>query len=216
METASAKSPFSYRNTAIIIGVSVVVIFLIVRIVRAAQKAKEYNAIGSDQSARLAFLIRQACNPWGTFFGISTIDIDDTDKNELFALASQIKDLNAVRASYKKQFAEELLDRLAAELSREDLERWLSLAGNTGTGTTTPIANKSVVYAKQTAQLLDASDSRKIVKTLNTGELAGVYLRQFGVRHSNGQTYTYLEVEYTVLYVFKSKAWIRKDFVKIA
>lgn len=216
METTSAKSPFSYRNTAIIIGVSVVVVFLIVRIVRAAQKAKEYGAIGTEQSARLAFLIRQACNPWGTFGGISAIDFDGTDTNELFALAAQIKDLNAVRASYKKQFAEELLDRLAAELTREDLERWLQLAGNTGNAPTTPTPNKSVVYAKQTAQLLDASDSRKVVKTLNTGDLAGVFLRQFGVKHSNGQTYTYYEIEYTVYYVFKSKGWIRKDFVKIA
>lgn len=211
----SAKSPFSYRNTAIILGVVVVVVFLIVRVVRSVQKANEYNNVANEPSARLAFLVRQACNPWGAVWGINAIDIDGTDETELFALATQIKDLNAVRTSYKKQFAEELLDRLAAELSRENLERWLALAGNS-TAIPVPVPNKSLVYAKQTAPMLDASDSRKTVKTLQNGELAGVYLREFGVRHSNGKTYQYVEVSYTAYYFLTYKAWIRKDFVKIA
>ncbi|AYQ31975.1 hypothetical protein [Runella sp. SP2] len=216
METTSAKSPLSnYKNTAIIVGVVVVVAFLIVRIVRAVQKANEYNNVANDPAARLAFLIRQACNPWGSIGGISAIDIDGTDETELFALATQVKDLNAVRTSYKKQFSEELLDRLAAELSRESLDRWLNLAGGSN-ATPAPIANKSLVYAKQAAPMYDATDSTKVVKTLQNGELAGTYVRQLGVRHSNGQTYQYIEVTYTDWWVLTFKAWIRKDFVKIA
>ncbi|MFN8349422.1 MAG: hypothetical protein U0X91_30755 [Spirosomataceae bacterium] len=215
METTSAKSPLSsYRNTAIIMGVVVVVVFLIVRIIRAVQKANEYNNVANDPAARIAFLIRQACNPWGSIGGISAIDIDGTDETELFALATQIKDLNAVRTSYKKQFAEELLDRLAAEMSRESLDRFLLLAGNPN-ATATPVANKSLAYAKQTAPMYDASNSTKVVKTLQNGDLAGTYLREFDVKHTNGQTYRYIEVDYPVYVVFKAKGWIRKDFVKI-
>lgn len=214
METTSAKSPISYRNTAIVLGVSVVVIFLIVRVVRVIQKTNEYNNIANDPNARIAFLIHQACNPWGSIFGISAIDADGTDRGELFALATQIKDLNGVRTSYKKQFGEELLDRLAAELDREDVERWLALASPNAT--ITPVPNKSLVYAKQSAPMYDADDSRKVLKTLQSGELAGTYIRAFGVRHSTGQTYQYVEVKYTTYLFFSSKAWIRKDFVKIA
>jgi hypothetical protein len=214
MET-SAKSPISsYKNTAVILGVVVVVVFLIVRIVRAVQKANEYNNLANDPNSLLALKIRQACNPSGITgpFGVG-IEIDGTNTEDLFALATQIKDLNAVRTSYKRLYSEELLERIAAELNNTDTQRWISLASGVAV---TPIANKSLVYAKQTANLYDASDSTKVVKTLQSGDLAGTYIRQFGVRHSNGQTYQYVEVEYTAYIVLKFKGWIRKDFITIA
>lgn len=214
METTSAKSPISYRNTAIVLGVSVVVIFLIVRVVRVIQKNNEYNNIANDPNARIAFLIHQACNPWGSIFGISAIDADGTDREELFALATQIKDLNGVRTSYKKQFGEELLDRLAAELDREDVERWLALASPNAT--ITPVPNKSLVYAKQSAPMYDADDSRKIVKTYQVGDKIGIYESERNIRHSNGQTYRYIQVIWDKGWFWDSKGLVRKDFVKIA
>lgn len=214
METTSAKSPISYRNTAIVLGVSVVVIFLIVRVVRVIQKTNEYNNIANDPNARIAFLIHQACNPWGSIFGISAIDADGTDREELFALATQIKDLNGIRTSYKKQFGEELLDRLAAELDREDVERWLALASPNAT--ITPVPNKSLVYAKQSAPMYDADDSRKTVKTYQVGDKIGIYESERNIRHSNGQTYRYIQVIWDKGWFWDSKGLVRKDFVKIA
>lgn len=215
MKTTNAKSPFSYRNTAIILGVVVVTVFLLLRIIHAIQKAKEYDKVSNDANARLAFLIRQACNPWGSIAGLSTIDIDGTDDEELFALAAQIKDLNAVRSSYKKQFAEELLDRLSAELDRQDLDRWLNLAGNTAT-VAKPIPNKSLVFAKQAVTMYDADDSRKVVKTYQSGDKIGIYETELTIRHSNGSTYTYVRVIWDKGWIWDSKGLVRKDFVKIA
>lgn len=219
MEVTSAKSPFSdYKNTAIIIGLVVIVVFLITRITRAVQKSKEYDNLANDANAQIAFQLHAAFNPWGSpIFGISAIDWDGTDEGAAFALAAQIKDLNAVRASYKRLYNEELLERVATEFQNDQpsLERWMALAGNSTT-LTSPVAGKSLVYAKQTAPMYDAENSAKVVKTLKTGELAGTYVRQFARKHSNGQAYQYIEVTYTDWWVLTFKAWIRKDFIKIA
>lgn len=215
METASAKSPYSrYRNTAIIIGVVVVVVFLIVRVVRAIQKAKEYSNVSADPNARFAYLIRQACNPWGAIAGISAIDIDGTDEEELFALATQIKDLNAVRTSYKKLYNEELLDRLAAELDQADVQRWLNLAGNPNTPVK-PISGKSLVFATQTVTMYDAEDSRKVVKNYQSGDKIGTYEKELAIT-SKGVKYIYVQVIWDKGFFRDAKGLVRKDFVKFA
>lgn len=217
METTSAKSPFSsYRNTAIIIGVVVVVVFLIVRVVRAIQKANEYNNLANDPNAQIAFELHAAFNPWGDILGVNVIAVDGTDEEAAFALATKIKDLNAVRASYKRLYNEELLERVATEFQndRPSLERWLALAGNPNTPIT-PIPNKSLVYAKQTVTMYDADDSRKVVKTYQSGDKIGTYEKELAIT-SKGVKYIYVQVIWDKGWFWDSKGLVRKDFVKFA
>ncbi len=204
------------RRQVYIFAAVLVLVLLLSMAIRKWQQQQAYDQIGNDADAQLAYKIRQACNPAGSFLGANLIDIDGTDEEALFAAAAQVQNLNKVRTAYRKLYNEELLDRLAAELEQQDVTRWLALAGGTGAPPPTPIVGKSLVYARTTAIMYDASDSRKVVKTLIQGEQAGTYQGERNIKHTNGQTYRYVEVSYTAYLFLTFRAFVRKDFVKIA
>lgn len=215
MQTSYSSFGFSRKQIITFFAVVVMVYFLSVAVKR-FQKQVAYDAIAGNEPARLAFLVRQACNPGGSILGISAIDIDGTDTETLFSIATQIKDLNAVRDSYQKQFSEELYDRLSAELSRDDLERWLNLAGNPNTPIQ-PVMGKSLVYATNTATVYDYDDSRVVLKTLKAGELAGTYEGYRDLKAANATNYTrYAIVSFPKYLFLTAKGYIKYDLVKFA
>lgn len=215
MQTSYSFLNFSRKEVLIFVFV-VVMVYLLSRGIKQFQKQLAYDAISGDEPARLAFLIRQACNPAGTILGISAIDFDGTDTETLLSLATQIKDLNAVRDAYRKQFSEELYDRLAAELTREDLDRWLNLAGNPNTPVQ-PIVGKSLVYAVSGTSVFDYDDSRVVAKNVKAGELVGTYEGYRDLKASNSTTYTrYAIVSFSKYLFFTAKGYVNMSLVKFA
>lgn len=215
MKTSYSSLQVSRKEVIIFVAV-ILMVYLISRAVKQFQKQVAYDAIAGNEPARLAFLVRQACNPGGSILGVSTIDIDGTDTDTLFSIATQIKDLNAVRDSYRKQFSEELYDRLSAELRRDDLDRWLNLAGNPNTPIQ-PVTGKTLVYAAANATIFDYDDSRVTVKTLKAGELAGTYEGYRDLKAANATNYTRYAIVSFPKYVFlTAKGYIKYDLVKFA
>ncbi len=206
------------RRQVYIFAAVLVLVLLLSNAIRKWQQQQAYEKVADDPDAQLAFQIRQACNPGGTLsaLGWNLIDVDGTDEEALFSIASQIKNLNRVRTFYKDLYKEELLDRLGAELSQDDVKRWFALANNSGTGgpPPKPISGKSLVYAKTTVTMYDASDSRKVVKTYSAGAKLGIYEKEVAIT-SKGVKRIYVQVIYDKGWIWDSKGLVRKDLVKI-
>lgn len=215
-----ANNSFSISRREILIFVFVVVmVYLLSRAIKEFQRQKAYDAIAGDANAQLAFLIRQACNPQGSLLGISLIDVDGTNEDKLFALAVQIKDLNAVRSAYQKQFDEELLDRLRDEL-QGDFEKWMALINsNAGGANPVPVDPKKPRYvqAATIAKVLNYDDSRKVEKTYQAGQTIGRYLSERDFKHSDGKTYRYIVTTYKYGWfdLFEAKGYVLKSNVRI-
>lgn len=216
-----ANNSFSISRREILIFVFVVVmVYLLSRAIKEFQRQKAYDAIAGDANAQLAFLIRQACNPQGSLLGISLIDVDGTNEDKLFALAVQIKDLNAVRSAYQKQFGEELLDRLNEELNGEELEKWLALVNsNAGGANPIPVDPKKPRYvqAATTVNVLNYNDSRKVERSYKAGQTIGRYLSERDFKHSDGKTYRYVVTTYKYGWfdLFEAKGYVLKTNVRI-
>jgi hypothetical protein len=210
---------FAFSRRDVIVFVSVVVmVYLLSLAIRKFQKQVAYDQIGTDPAAQIAFLIRQACNPAGSILGIPAIDGDGTDEEALFALAVQIKDLNAVRDAYRKQFAEELLDRLSAELGQDDLNKWLALISGGGVNPTPVNPNQPrYVQAITAVNVLDYDNSTKVVASFKNGQTIGKYLSERDITNTKGVKTRYVVVEYSYGWfnLLTGKGYVPKLQIKI-
>ncbi|WP_428658956.1 hypothetical protein [Runella sp.] len=216
---ASNNSLSLTRRDVLIFAFVVIMVYMLSRAIRLYQRQKAYDAIAGDANAQIAFLIRQACNPKGALLGFPLIDVDGTDEEKLFALAVQIKDLNAVRNAYQKQFGEELLDRLRDEL-QGDFEKWMSLVNSNGGGTN-PIPvdpdKPRYVQAATNVNVLNYNDSSKVERSYTAGQTVGRYLSERDFKHSDGKMYRYVVVTYKYGWfdLFEAKGYVLKSAIRI-
>lgn len=174
----------SKNRKVITIFLVLLLVYLIRKEIRKTLQANEYNALSTSLNAQLAYQIRQACNPYGSAFGISLIDADGTEEEKLFVVASQITDWVGVQDSYFRLYNEKLVPRLENEL-QGDFQKFVDTipkAGSTtqpGTNTGTPPTNYLgyLVVSLAAMNLYYKDAPAKIAKTVqggkNIGEWAG-------------------------------------------
>ncbi|TND08262.1 MAG: Uncharacterized protein FD123_2404 [Bacteroidetes bacterium] len=90
---------------------------------RASRSDKD---ITTNPGVGQAQLLRIAMNPSGVAL---LFDNDGTNKDAIFKVASQIKDLDAVVEAYKDRYSGSLLKHLEVELGPADYARFLALSG---------------------------------------------------------------------------------------
>jgi hypothetical protein len=177
----------SQNRKLITIVLVLVLVFLIRKEIRKQVQANEYDALANSLNAQLAFQIRQACNPGGSVLGYSLIDVDGSEEQKLFVVASQISDWTGVQDSYFRLYGESLVKRLENELGT-DFQKFIETipkAGSTtqpGTNPGTPPTNYLgyVVVSLASMNLYYKDSPTKIAKTVaggkNLGEWAGEQL----------------------------------------
>jgi hypothetical protein len=170
---------------------------------------------GTDNPAQMALLLRNAVNPGGKILGVNVVDFDGTDTEELFRLAPLIKDYPQVASSYELQFLEPLVERLRAEMSNDDLQRFLSLIG-TGTGgaPTKPGVKYSKVFARIETPLLDYADPKKILNKVRAGTEIGAYVGEKMFATVSGNM-LFVHYENRVFGFAYGRGWVQKSNVTL-
>ncbi len=141
-----------------------VVVYLIRRELRKQVQNKEYDSLGTNEHAQLAYRIRQACNPWGEFGGVSAIDFDGTEEQDLYIIATEVRNWQAVQDSYFNLYGERLINRLENELG-DSFVQFLNLipkSGTTPAGQTAANYYGYKVYGKVQINLLDISTLKPV------------------------------------------------------
>lgn len=207
LKSLGNKAKEATKNRKVITwALVVVVIYIIRRELRKQIQEKAYDSLGSDANAQLAYRIRQACNPWGEFGGMSAIDIDGTDEQSLYMVATEIGDWQAVQNAYFNMYNESLIKRLENELG-EDFVKFLNLipkAGSVPNTTNTLNYYGYKVKGKVNINLLDIATLQPIA---GGGYPANTYIGTHGGEVSiNGVTYV-IVVRAGVFTTFKNLAF---------
>ncbi|MFN3381240.1 MAG: hypothetical protein ACK41O_17405 [Runella zeae] len=173
---------------------------------------KEKTNAGSDPNARLALLIRDACNPSGFPF---LINVDFTRVEFLYELAAQITNYEAVANSYKVQFGENLTERLGKELEASEFDQFFKLVQAKGGGVT-PVQNSigKTAIAATTVDVLDFEASTKSIKRLKAGETVGKIVASAQFNTSRGYV-EYWVIEFTEWLFFTKKGYVEKTKVYV-
>lgn len=203
--TDKAKEATKNRKFLVLLLV-IVLIYVIRRELRRQIQDKEYGQLASNPVAQLAYRIRQACNPWGEFGGISAIDFDGTDEQALYLIATEIQDWTGVQDSYFNLYGERLVNRLESELGN-DFVQFLNLipkAGSVPNTTNTLNYYGYKVKGKVNINLLDIATLQPIA---GGGYPANTYIGTHGGEVSiNGVTYV-IVVRAGVFTTFKNLAF---------
>ena len=173
---------------------------------------KEKTSAGNDPNARLALLIRDACNPSGFPF---LINVDFTRVEFLYELAAQITNYEAVANSYKVQFGENLTERLGKELEASEFDQFFKLVQAKGSGVT-PVQNSigKTAIAATTVDVLDFEASTKSIKRLKAGETVGKIVASAQFNTSRGYV-EYWVIEFTEWLFFTKKGYVEKTKVYV-
>lgn len=172
---------------------------------------REKNNAGTDPIARLALLIRDACNPSGV--GI-LVDFDGTRTDTLYSFAAQITDYNAVADSYKVQFNENLTERLSKELTPNEFQKFFDIVSAKGGGTIPKPQNAigKTAIAAAAVNVMKFEASTKIAKTARAGESLGKVVAAAQFNTSRGYV-EYWVIEWTNYIFFSQKGYVEKTKV---
>ncbi len=183
---------------------------------RKFQKDRTYATLQSDPNAQLAVRIHAAFNVWGIdWLG----GIDGTDTKEVYAIAAQIRDFNAVATAYQNLYNVNLIDDLRKELSPSEYQQFMATLGaSTGVGTvptSQPIPGKSKVYCLLPGPVRDPNAATKTLKDVNPGDEIGTYYGAVNLTYKNSGTFPAVLVKWKDWLFIERTGVIEKRLVQI-
>lgn len=184
-------------------GAGLVLVWLGNKLLKNLKKDQTESKIETDPTVGQAQGLRQAMNPSGNEW---MRKMDGTNKEAIFAIAKDITDIEAVRASYRKLYtnlkimnsAASLYEDLQGELSASDYQKFLSLATKGKAGSHNyapkrediPVNNWVITKAQTNIRKTPVKESKylpgnNILKLVELGKLLGITTGKFVFDESN-------------------------------